>query len=221
MIFVLTLSSNEPGPFATKRYKHSACRFPLTLRSRTNLRAAALARRDALDPCRSAPVRRVAIAARMPPLDVTPSTSRRRLCADPQRDRSRATDAERLPRVARRLRCRRFQRATPRCRSAVDARRRAGARRLRDFRAVRHCVRGRPGYRAGAARRVRPRRPSYRLWRRLLRPHAWRICARHKTVIAIGLAFAVQEIPQVPALSHDVRLDYVLTETDLFDFRSL
>lgn len=44
---------------------------------------------------------------------------------------------------------------------------------------------------------------------------------RHKTLIAIGLAFAVQEIPQVPALSHDVRLDYVLTETDLFDFRSL
>jgi 5-formyltetrahydrofolate cyclo-ligase len=43
---------------------------------------------------------------------------------------------------------------------------------------------------------------------------------RQKTVTAIGLAFAAQEIPQVPALSHDVRLDYVLTETDLFDFRS-
>ena len=41
-----------------------------------------------------------------------------------------------------------------------------------------------------------------------------------KPVIAIGLAFAVQEIPQVPALSHDVRLDFVLTETDIFDFRS-
>jgi 5-formyltetrahydrofolate cyclo-ligase len=39
-------------------------------------------------------------------------------------------------------------------------------------------------------------------------------------VTAIGLAFAVQEIPQVPALSHDVRLDFVLTETDIFDFRS-
>lgn len=39
-----------------------------------------------------------------------------------------------------------------------------------------------------------------------------------KTVTAIGLAFAVQEIPQVPALSHDVRLDYVLTEADLFGF---
>jgi len=43
---------------------------------------------------------------------------------------------------------------------------------------------------------------------------------RHKTLVAIGLAFTVQEIPQVPALPHDVRLDYVLTETDLFDFRS-
>jgi 5-formyltetrahydrofolate cyclo-ligase len=41
-----------------------------------------------------------------------------------------------------------------------------------------------------------------------------------KPVIAIGLAFAVQEIPQVPALSHDVRLDFVLTETDMLDFRS-
>jgi 5-formyltetrahydrofolate cyclo-ligase len=39
---------------------------------------------------------------------------------------------------------------------------------------------------------------------------------RSKPVIAVGLAFAVQEIPQVPALSHDVRLDYVLTETELF-----
>jgi 5-formyltetrahydrofolate cyclo-ligase len=44
---------------------------------------------------------------------------------------------------------------------------------------------------------------------------------RQKTVTAIGLAFAVQEIPQVPALPHDVRLDYVLTETDLFGFGSL
>lgn len=35
---------------------------------------------------------------------------------------------------------------------------------------------------------------------------------RHKTVTAIGLAFTVQEVAQVPALSHDVRLDYVLTE---------
>ncbi len=41
-----------------------------------------------------------------------------------------------------------------------------------------------------------------------------------KPIVAIGLAFAVQEIEAVPALPHDVALDYVLTETDAFDFRS-
>jgi 5-formyltetrahydrofolate cyclo-ligase len=38
--------------------------------------------------------------------------------------------------------------------------------------------------------------------------------------IAVGLAFAVQEIDAVPALPHDAVLDYVLTETQTFDFRS-
>jgi len=41
-----------------------------------------------------------------------------------------------------------------------------------------------------------------------------------KPITAIGLAFAAQEIEAVPALSHDVALDYVLTETKAFDFRS-
>ena len=41
-----------------------------------------------------------------------------------------------------------------------------------------------------------------------------------KAVISIGLAFAAQEIEAVPALAHDERLDYVLTETRMFDFRS-
>jgi 5-formyltetrahydrofolate cyclo-ligase len=41
-----------------------------------------------------------------------------------------------------------------------------------------------------------------------------------KPVTAIGLAFAAQEIAAVPALQHDVALDYVLTETRIFDFRS-
>jgi 5-formyltetrahydrofolate cyclo-ligase len=41
-----------------------------------------------------------------------------------------------------------------------------------------------------------------------------------KPVTAIGLAFAAQEIRAVPALQHDVALDYVLTETQMFDFRS-
>ena len=42
-----------------------------------------------------------------------------------------------------------------------------------------------------------------------------------KPITAIGLAFAAQEIAVVPALAHDVALDYVLTEKQAFDFRSL
>jgi 5-formyltetrahydrofolate cyclo-ligase len=42
-----------------------------------------------------------------------------------------------------------------------------------------------------------------------------------KPVTAVGVAFAVQEIEAVPALQHDERLDYVLTEAKTFDFRSL
>jgi 5-formyltetrahydrofolate cyclo-ligase len=41
-----------------------------------------------------------------------------------------------------------------------------------------------------------------------------------KPIAAIGVGFAVQEIEAVPALPHDVALDYVLTETEVFDFRS-
>jgi 5-formyltetrahydrofolate cyclo-ligase len=41
-----------------------------------------------------------------------------------------------------------------------------------------------------------------------------------KPIVAIGLAFAAQEIETVPALAHDVALDYVLTETQVLDFRS-
>ena len=41
-----------------------------------------------------------------------------------------------------------------------------------------------------------------------------------KPVIGIGVAFGAQEIKVVPALSHDVALDYVLTERKAFDFRS-
>ena len=37
---------------------------------------------------------------------------------------------------------------------------------------------------------------------------------------AIGLAFSGQEVATVPALQHDVPLDYVLTEKRAFDFRS-
>jgi 5-formyltetrahydrofolate cyclo-ligase len=40
-----------------------------------------------------------------------------------------------------------------------------------------------------------------------------------KPVIAIGIAFAAQEIPLVPATERDARLDLVLTEREVIDFR--
>jgi 5-formyltetrahydrofolate cyclo-ligase len=40
-----------------------------------------------------------------------------------------------------------------------------------------------------------------------------------KTIVAIGLGFAVQEISAVPATPHDERLDLVLTERELIDCR--
>jgi len=43
---------------------------------------------------------------------------------------------------------------------------------------------------------------------------------KSKGFAAIGLAFAAQQVKTVPALQHDVALDYVLTETKVFDFRS-
>jgi len=42
-----------------------------------------------------------------------------------------------------------------------------------------------------------------------------------KPITTVGLAFATQEIKAVPALAHDVALDYVLTEKKALDFRSL
>jgi 5-formyltetrahydrofolate cyclo-ligase len=41
-----------------------------------------------------------------------------------------------------------------------------------------------------------------------------------KAIAAVGIGFAAQQIKAVPALAHDVALDYVLTETRVFDFRS-
>jgi 5-formyltetrahydrofolate cyclo-ligase len=42
-----------------------------------------------------------------------------------------------------------------------------------------------------------------------------------KKVIAIGIAFAAQEIPKVPATERDARLDLMLTEREVIDFRRL
>ena len=40
-----------------------------------------------------------------------------------------------------------------------------------------------------------------------------------KKVIAMGIAFAAQEIASVPATERDARLDFVLTEREVIDFR--
>jgi len=40
-----------------------------------------------------------------------------------------------------------------------------------------------------------------------------------KKIVAIGIAFATQEIPKVPATERDERLDLVLTERETIDFR--
>ncbi len=40
-----------------------------------------------------------------------------------------------------------------------------------------------------------------------------------KKITAIGIAFAAQEIAKVPATEHDERLDLVLTEKEVIDFR--
>ena len=40
-----------------------------------------------------------------------------------------------------------------------------------------------------------------------------------KKVIAMGIAFAAQEITSVPATERDARLDFVLTEREVIDFR--
>jgi 5-formyltetrahydrofolate cyclo-ligase len=42
-----------------------------------------------------------------------------------------------------------------------------------------------------------------------------------KSIVAIGLAFAAQEIPAVPATPRDARLDLVLTEREVIDCRGV
>ena len=40
-----------------------------------------------------------------------------------------------------------------------------------------------------------------------------------KAVVAVGIAYAVQEIAAVPATPHDAALDLVLTEREVIDLR--
>ena len=50
--------------------------------------------------------------------------------------------------------------------------------------------------------------------------HTFAHLRKSHAVTGIGLAFSIQETPAIPALSHDVALDFVLTEKEVFDFRS-
>ena len=40
-----------------------------------------------------------------------------------------------------------------------------------------------------------------------------------KPVVAVGIAYAAQEVAEVPTTPRDERLDLVLTERDVIDFR--
>ena len=40
-----------------------------------------------------------------------------------------------------------------------------------------------------------------------------------KTITSLGLAYAMQEIEEVPTLPHDAKLDFVLTEREVIDCR--
>jgi 5-formyltetrahydrofolate cyclo-ligase len=40
-----------------------------------------------------------------------------------------------------------------------------------------------------------------------------------KPMVAVGIAFAAQEIPEVPVTPRDARLDLVLTEREVIDLR--
>jgi 5-formyltetrahydrofolate cyclo-ligase len=37
--------------------------------------------------------------------------------------------------------------------------------------------------------------------------------------LLVGFAFSVQEVPAIPAEGHDVRLDWIVTETETLEFR--
>ena len=38
-----------------------------------------------------------------------------------------------------------------------------------------------------------------------------------KRIAAIGVAYATQEVPEIPAEAHDERLDLVITENELIE----
>jgi 5-formyltetrahydrofolate cyclo-ligase len=182
------------------------------------LRVAALARRDALSVQERASAA-LAIAAQVPPLDITPST----VVAGYAPIRSEIDPVQLMQKLA--------GRGASLALPAISARNAALA--FRQWRQGDALVRGLFGISEPVATALEvipdivlvPLAAFDRAGHRVGYGGGYydRTFARLRQVkplTAIGLAFAVQEIPQVPALSHDVRLDFVLTETDIFDFRS-
>jgi 5-formyltetrahydrofolate cyclo-ligase len=184
--------------------------------SKSELRAAVLARRDALGAEQRAAAA-LAVAALMPPLEITPST----IVAGYAPIRSEIEPLQvmqsfaargaalAMPAITTRNAALTFRRWTPgdalvRGTFGISEPPVAAAEAVPDIVLVPLAAFDRAGHRIGYGAGYYDRTLA--------------ALRRSKTVVAIGLAFAVQEIPQVPALVHDVRLDYVLTEAGLFSF---
>src|SRR5690606_33137177 len=49
----------------------------------------------------------------------------------------------------------------------------------------------------------------------------WALRARGLSPTLIGLAFAAQEISSIPAASHDISMDWIVTERETIDLRDI
>jgi 5-formyltetrahydrofolate cyclo-ligase len=47
----------------------------------------------------------------------------------------------------------------------------------------------------------------------------WNLRARGVHPALLGIAFAAQEVAAIPAESHDIRMDWIVTEQETLDFR--
>ena len=186
--------------------------------AKATLRAAALARRDALDAEHRAAAAQ-AIAARGLPIDIMPgavvagySAIRSELDPTPQMQKLAAAGARlALPAITARGQSLRFRAWHPHDRLlpgplGILEPSPAAAEMTPDIVLVPLAAFDRSGHRIGYG--------AGHYDRTLAHLH------KSKGFAAIGLAFAAQEVKTVPALPHDVPLDYVLTETRVFDFRS-
>jgi 5-formyltetrahydrofolate cyclo-ligase len=191
---------------------------PPTDTSKAELRAAALAARDALDPEHRAAAAQ-AIAARGLPIDIAPgavvagySAIRSELDPTPLMQRLAAAGARlALPAITARGQSLRFRAWHPHDRLlpgplGILELSPAAAEMTPDIVLVPLAAFDRIGHRIGYG--------AGHYDRTLAHLH------KLKGFAAIGLAFSAQEVAAVPALQHDVPLDYVLTETRVFDFRS-